>query len=168
MATYSADERFEEAAALRDRLTALVRGASRAQRLAPLASSPELVAARRAPTGGWEVVCVRHGRLAGTTITPRGADPLPHIEALRLAAEAVQRPEDGSGAASVEEMELVLRWLEADGVRLVDLDGIWSCPLRGAQREQDLLDPGLRRTFVEEDQAWSPPPRRASPVGGQD
>uniref|UniRef100_UPI000838C9C8 DEDD exonuclease domain-containing protein n=1 Tax=Kribbia dieselivorans TaxID=331526 RepID=UPI000838C9C8 len=43
MATLSSGERFEEAGTVRDRMISLVRGASRAQRIAPLAATPELV-----------------------------------------------------------------------------------------------------------------------------
>ncbi|WP_409485564.1 DEDD exonuclease domain-containing protein [Arsenicicoccus dermatophilus] len=141
MTVLSQDERFEEAGHVRDRMLALVRGASRAQRLLPLARSREILAARRLPGGGWELVCVRHGRFAGAATTPPGADPVPHLEALRRTAEDVPTPPPGRHAAGVEEMELVLRWLEADGVRLVDLDGEWSCPARGAQREHARLEP---------------------------
>ena len=129
-------ERFEEAVTLRDRMMALVRAAARAQRLRPLASSAELVAARRHDDGGWEVVCVRHGRLAGTTVTPPGADPMPHIEGLRQTAEVVD-----PGTALPEETELVLRWLETPGTRLVELDGTWTCPVDGAGASRALLEP---------------------------
>lgn len=142
----SSQQRFEEASALRDRMLALVRAAARSQRLAPLAATPELVAARRAETGGWEVVCVRHGRLAGTTVTPRGADPLPHIAALRASAEVVERPLGPAPAAHPEETEQVLRWLEAPGVRLVHLEGgAWTCPVGGAGLARAELDPMARR-----------------------
>jgi DNA polymerase III subunit epsilon len=140
-------ERFEEAGTLRDRMMALVRAAARAQRLRPLTGTAELVAARRADDGGWEVVCVRHGRLAGTTRTPRGADPMPGIEALRLSAEAVSAPEGGPAgpcAALPEETELVLRWLETPGTRLVDLDGEWTCPVDGAGSSRAQLEPSAR------------------------
>ena len=33
-----------------------------------------------------------HGRLAGSTTAPRGADPMPYIEALRASAEVVAAP----------------------------------------------------------------------------
>ncbi|KNX36950.1 DEDD exonuclease domain-containing protein [Luteipulveratus halotolerans] len=137
-------ERFEDAGHLRDRLMALVRAAARAQRIAPLAASPEVVAARRRDDGGWEVVCVRHGRLAGTTITPRGADPMPAIEALRAGAEIVPPPVAPAPAALPEETEKVLRWLEAPGVRIVHLDGEWTCPMHGAGAARDRLEPLLR------------------------
>ncbi|GAA1179803.1 DEDD exonuclease domain-containing protein [Ornithinimicrobium humiphilum] len=132
----AAQERFEEAGTLRDRMMALVRAAARAQRLRPLTSAAELVAARRRDTGGWEVVCVRYGRLAGTTVTPFGADPMPYIAALRETAEVVER-----GIALPEETELVLRWLESPGVRLVDLEGTWTCPVGGAGASRAELEP---------------------------
>ena len=133
MLTLAAHERFEEAATVRDRLDALIRGTARAQRLAPLAASPELLAARRGPHGAWELVCVRHGRFAGTSIAPRGADPMPYVEALRASAEVVPAPLAPMPAASAEEADIVLRWLAAPGVRLVHLDGEWTCPVGGAE-----------------------------------
>ena len=137
-------ERFEDAGALRDRLGHLVRGLARAQRLAPLAASPELVAARRTDAGAWELVCVRHGRLAGTSLAPRGADPLVYVESLRATAEAVPPPAGPAPAAYPEGTELVLRWLESPGVRIVSLDGEWTCPVGGAGAAKATFD-DLRR-----------------------
>ncbi len=141
-------ERFEEAQAVRDRMLALVRAAARAQRLAPLAQTPELVAARRRDTGGWEVVCVRHGRLAGTTTTPRGADPMPYIAAMRQTAEVVPPPVGPEPAAHPEETELVLRWLDTPGTRLVDVDGRWTCPVGGAAAARADLETRARTWSV--------------------
>ncbi|WP_097186480.1 DEDD exonuclease domain-containing protein [Ornithinimicrobium cerasi] len=141
--TLAAQERFEEAATLRDRMLALVRAAARAQRLRPLRATPELVAARRRDGGGWELVVVRHGRLAGTTLSPPGADPLPYVAALQETAEVVQPPGAGQDTAVVltEETELVLRWLESPGVRLVHLTGTWTCPVDGAGAARAVLEP---------------------------
>ncbi len=75
--TLAAQERFEEAGTLRDRMMALVRASARAQRLRPVTATPEIVAARRREGGGWELVCVRHGRLAGASVSPRGPTPCP-------------------------------------------------------------------------------------------
>ncbi len=126
-------ERFEEASTVRDRLAALLRGAARTQRLAPLAGSPQVVAARRTDDGGWELVCVRHGRLAGTSLAPRGADPMVYVAALLETAEVVATPPPPPApAAHAEETELVLRWLESPGVRIVSMDGEWTCPVGGA------------------------------------
>lgn len=147
-------ERFEDATTLRDRMLSLVRATARSQRLAPLSQTPELVAARRRETGGWEVVCVRHGRLAGTTVTPRGADPMPHIEALRATAEVVRAPQSPAPAAHPEETEQVLRWLETPGTRLVALEGEWTCPVGGAGAARAELDP-LSRQWGDFAGPWS-------------
>jgi len=140
-AARAAQERFEEAAGVRDRLLAFVRAAGRTQRLTPLAGTRELVAAQRTARGGWELVLVRHGRLAGTTVSPPGADPYPFIDALRATGEQVVPRPLPLPAAHPEEAEQILRWLEQPGVRLVDLDGEWSCPLDGAGQAQWRLEP---------------------------
>ena len=141
MGTLADQERYEDAGEVRDRLLALVRGIARAQRIAPLAASPEIVAARPAPAGGWEVVVVRHGRLAASTVAPRGADPMPYIDAARASAEMVLPAPWPAPAAIPEETEKILRWLEAPGVRLVDLDGEWTCPVGGAGGARAALEP---------------------------
>ena len=141
MGLLAGQERFEDAGAVRDRMLHLVRAAARAQRLAPLASSPEVVAARRSTDGGWEVVCVRFGRLAGTTTSPRGADPMPYIAALTASAEIVAPGTGPLPAATPEETEKVLRWLEAPGVRIVSLEGEWTCPVHGAGAARARLEP---------------------------
>lgn len=139
MAALSAKERFEDAGLVRDRMLSLVRALARTQRIAPLAAIAELVAARRSATGGWEVVCVRYGRLAGTTVTPPRADPTPYIQAMVAAAEVVSEPIPPMPAAHPAETEQVLDWLEQPGVRLVDIVGSWTCPRGGAGRQRELL-----------------------------
>jgi DNA polymerase-3 subunit epsilon len=134
-------ERFEQAAVVRDRMLTLVRTAARSQRIQAVARCAEIVAARRADVGGWEIVLVRHGRLAGSTTSPRGADPWPYVDALRATGEVVLPTVAGMPAALPEETEKVLTWLERDGTRLVQLSGSWSCPVHGAGAERSRLDP---------------------------
>jgi DNA polymerase-3 subunit epsilon len=130
-------ERFEEAATVRDRLGAFLRGASRAQRFAPLSSCPELVAARRTDDGGWELVLVRYGRLAGTARVDRRTDPRPAIATLQASGEHVEAPAAPAPAAHPEETDLVLTWLDQPGVRLVEVASTWAYPVRSAQRLRD-------------------------------
>ncbi|MDD9207260.1 endonuclease, partial [Georgenia sp. 10Sc9-8] len=130
-------QRYEEAATERDRLRAFLAGARRTERLRPLVTAPEVVAARRRPEGGWELVLVRHGRLAGTTVTAPGADPVPELASLRATGEVVPAPTTVCGAATAEETELVADWLEQEGVRLVSAEGAghpMARSLRGAAR----------------------------------
>ena len=53
-------------------------------------------------------------------------------------------------AATAEETEKVLRWLESPGIRLVHLDGEWACPIRGAARHASVHDAvhASRQTLV--------------------
>src|SRR4051794_10280292 len=132
MATLSAQERYEEAAGHRDRAAAFLRAAARMQRLAALAACRQLVAARPRFDGGWDLVVVRHGRLAGAGVAPKGAAPRPYVDALVATAATVMPGAGPTPAASAEEMDCVLRWLNEPGTRLVELDGEWCSPARGA------------------------------------
>ncbi len=121
VARLSADERFEEAGAWTHRLRALILGARRAEAVRPLIGCPHLIAARRRDGGGWELVCVRWGALAGSAVTLPGADPRPSVAALRASARVVERPERVGAGASVEETQLLADWCLDAGARLVEV-----------------------------------------------
>ena len=125
-------ERYEEAAVHRDRLAAFVRAAARLQRLSALTGCAELVAARLTDAFDWEIVVIRHGRLAGTAVAGRLEDPRVVASDLVVTPEVVVPGPGPTPAASAEETECVLRWLEQPGVRLVSLDGTWASPVHGA------------------------------------
>ena len=125
-------ERFEDAAVHRNRLAAFVRAAARLQRLVALTGCALLAAARPTPDGAWEVVVTRHGRLVGTAVAPRGADPRAVLESLVGTGEVVQHGIGPVPAAAAEETECILRWLEQPGTRLVALEGTWASPAFGA------------------------------------
>jgi DNA polymerase-3 subunit epsilon len=133
-------ERYEEAGVHRDRLSAFVRAASRTQRLGALSSCAELVAARREDDRRWAVHVVRHGRLAASGIIPPDAHAGLWVTQLRESAESVVGGPGPVPAASAEESEQILRWLEQPGVRLVHVDGEWTCPVRGATRHLAVHD----------------------------
>ncbi len=138
MAALAADERFEEAGVHRDRLAAFVRAAARTQRLTSLTHCREVVATRREDDGRWAVHVIRYGRLAAAGVIPSGADAHAFVDQLQTMAETVLTPSGTFGpvpAATAEETEKVLRWLEAPDVRLVDIDGEWTCPVSGATRQ---------------------------------
>jgi DNA polymerase-3 subunit epsilon len=140
LSSLSADERFEDAASCRDRLTAFVRAAARLQRLRALTAVPELVAARPTADLGWELAVVRRGRLVAAGTLPRGAHPAPYVDALIASAETVLPGPGPLPAATAEEVECVLRWLERDGTRLVRLDGVLASPARGAGGSRGWLE----------------------------
>ncbi|MDQ6934210.1 MAG: DEDD exonuclease domain-containing protein [Actinomycetota bacterium] len=134
MSVLSAGERFEEASVHRDRLAAFVRAASRVQRLSSLTGCAELVAARREADQRWAVHVVRNGRLAAAGVIPVDAHAGRYVEMLRSCAETVIPGLGPTPAATAEESEKIMGWLEQPGVRLIHVDGQWSCPVRGATR----------------------------------
>ncbi len=140
MAALAADERYEEAATHRDRLAAFLRAASRTQRLGSLASCSELVAARREDDRRWAVHVVRHGRLAAAGVIPVDAHAGDWVRQLRRSAETVTGGPGPTPAATAAESEQILRWLEQPGVRLVHVEGEWTCPVAGAQRHLAVHD----------------------------
>ncbi|WP_342774808.1 DEDD exonuclease domain-containing protein [Myceligenerans xiligouense] len=189
IARLAAQERFEEAGEVTRRLRTFVHGAQRAQRLDPLSRCAELVAARPAGVagapgrpGGWEVVVVRHGRLAGTAVSEPGEDALELVAAVRATAEAVARPVAPAPASHPEEADLLLGWLDQPGVRLVVVDGELTCPVRGAAAHADLAwaadrvreevtasEPGADAVMVPDGAPGPPPgiaPTAADRAGG--
>ena len=124
-------QRYEDAARWRDRLAALLRAAHRTQRLRTLTDEAELVAAAPHPAG-WEVHVMRRGRLAAAGVMPRGTSPQPWVDTLLAVAESVERGFGPVPAATAEETELILRWLESPGIRVVR--GAWQAPLASAAR----------------------------------
>lgn len=128
---YAAEERFELAALERDRLTALLDGSARREAFAHMSTCAELVAARARDDGAWEIVVVRHGRLATTAVAPAGTDPYLTIDAATATAEVVAAPVPPATATHPEETLLVLDWLDSPGVRLVRTTHPRACAVRG-------------------------------------
>lgn len=130
----SAQQRYEQAATVRDRIATVVRACARMQRLTALCRIQELVAARPDGHGGWELCVIRRGRLAAAGVAARGVRPQSVIEALMATADAVDATPLGAagGAGTAEETECVLRWLEEPGTRLVRASEPWLMPAFGA------------------------------------
>lgn len=137
--TLSDRQRYEEAAVIRSRLVALLRATIRMQRLGALTRLAELVAARRDTAGGWEIVVVRHGRLAAAATSPPRQHPRATLDLARATAETVTHGPGPVPAASAEETERILAWLERADTRLVETSGDWVSPVRGAARFSSLL-----------------------------
>jgi DNA polymerase-3 subunit epsilon len=140
MQRLAATERFEEATTHRNRMVSFIRAAARTQRLRGLTSCAEVVAARRSDAGQWEVHVVRHGRLAAAGVIPPGVSARDWTDQLRATADTVVPGHGPTPAATAEETERILRWLELPGIRMVHVDGIWSCPVGGAESQRELLD----------------------------
>ena len=114
-------EKFEEAIEVRDRYAHLARAAARIERINSIAKLKTLVIAR--PIGAqWEFASIKFGRLAATNVTTATTSVNQALEALTLIAEQV--PDAGFlQQVNYEEVELILRFFESDGVRLVQIEG---------------------------------------------
>lgn len=137
MADLAAQERYEDAAAWRDRLADTLRAVARTQRLTSITMQEHLVAARPGDKG-WEVHVVRHGRLAAAGLLPPNVDAGSWVAQLVASAETVRPGHGPAPAASVAETELILNWLEGDDLRMVS--GAWSAPLHNAARHTGRFD----------------------------
>ena len=132
-------ERFEEAAVVRDRMLWFLRVAARMQRLTALTSIAELIAAKRAKDGGWELAIIRHGRLAAAATAPPGVHPRRTLEMVWPTAETVVPGVGPTPAATAEESERILDWLERPETRLVEASAGWASPAKGAMRLRKLI-----------------------------
>jgi len=119
---------FERAAQLRDGVSAFIEGAMRSQRLEALARCT-VVAVRRVGAG-WDVAAFAEGALVGSE----------HVESgVWRAADrllGLTRSLDVPVTVLVEERELVSRWLESPGTRLLYVEGEWALPVNGAGRHR--------------------------------
>lgn len=132
-------ERFEEAAELRNRLSSFIRGTARGQRIRSLTRVPHLIAALPLSPQSWEFVVIRFGRLAGTA-QGTSINYKDVIESLNLIADVVVDNGEILPASHHEEVEVLLRYLSQDGIRLVDLDGEWSLPTFGSGSARQNLE----------------------------
>ena len=66
-----------------------------------------------------------------------------YVRSLQATAEVVPPPTPDRPSALVEETEILLRWLEGAGVRIVELDGTWTCPVGGAGSVRHELEPAV-------------------------
>ncbi len=136
LADLSTTQRYERAAELRDGLHALVQGVERAQRLASLQRLGRSVAAKRTDAGGWDIVHLVGGRLAGTAVSPPGLHPRATMDVLLATSDL-----DPAQPALLDEADLVWNWLCGLGVRLVESRDGWWLPARGAGGVSELSSP---------------------------
>ncbi len=118
MKQYARDQRFEDAATLRDRYRSLATALERRRRWNAL----ERAGAIWAEDAGGDGAFIDAGRLAAAWRRP---DPTPLF---RLDAERAQPTQVPPSVALAEEAHLVWRWLDRSSVRIVDTTGSLSLP----------------------------------------
>ncbi|WP_297081265.1 DEDD exonuclease domain-containing protein [uncultured Demequina sp.] len=126
VAAYAESLDYERAREVRDGLSSLIDGAIRQQRLRSLRAC-RIVAVRRIDDR-WDVISVASGCLTGSRRVESGV----WNAASELRDQAADL--DLGLTPLIEEQELILRWLEAPGTRLLYVDGEWSSPVAGPGR----------------------------------
>ena len=130
MAAYAAGQRYEQAAAARDRLDALTRALADLRRARSITGVDEIVLARR-HTDGHEVTIVRRGQLAAVAVLP--APDLLGLEALRASATEPERFGGPPPRHLADEVHLVTHWLNgvAGDAELLAVNGCLASPSVG-------------------------------------
>lgn len=149
--------RYEDAERIRTTALAYLAAARRAARLRAVEQVPLLVAARPSTDPvvsgrGWELLALRHGRFTATALVPHRADPVavahrlarrsPSGELLSDTAPASRAPSDRHPLCQGhhQETEILLSWLDGEGVRIVLADGSWSVPVRAVFAPESLQE----------------------------
>lgn len=130
------DEKFEDAALVRDRMQALEDGVYRSTRLREISAIPLIIAAQLNSVGGWEIHAISHGRFASGVVAPPGVDPKPYVLNLKNSL-----PDDLSLPTLVSEVESIIKWLSNGETRLVEIsDGhTWQHPISARIRANVLV-----------------------------
>ncbi|UVY83114.1 DEDD exonuclease domain-containing protein [Brachybacterium sp. NBEC-018] len=142
--------RYEEAERLRRTTLTYLAAARRASRLRAIGAVDLLVAARPSSDPviggrGWELLAVRNGAFAATALVPWSTDPVAAAQEL-----AARRDPDLPVPAPMcqghhQEAEILLGWLEGEGVRTVLVEGTWEQPAR-ARFDAEALAERFART----------------------
>lgn len=139
-------ERFEEAAAIRNRLGALIGGVSRSTRIRSLVAVKEMICAVPRDDA-YEVFLIRYGRLCGSL---RSADLDDSIVTTLQATGEVLLPSEGIlPYSSHEEVERILRALEDTQMTILHIDGEWTFPtFSGASMRERFVELRERREEI--------------------
>jgi DNA polymerase-3 subunit epsilon len=161
MAELAMDERYEEAAHIRNQLGAFLRGVSRGTRIRAFTQLPELIAAHPVSPSVWEIICVRYGRLVGSALSKSDIPIGKTIDSLRSTSEVLEDSHHILPHSTYEEVEKLLSFLEQDEVRLLSIIGDWTLPIFGAPSAQYSLEK-MRSRNQESANFWLSSTQRAN------
>jgi len=140
MTALSMNEKYEEAANVRNQLGAFLRGVSRGTRIRALTSLPEVIAASPISPNVWEIVCIRYGRLVGSAVSRSNSTITKTIESLQNTSEVLTSSDQVLPHSTYEEVEKLLNFLDREHIRLVSIIGEWALPIFGAPSAQYVLE----------------------------
>lgn len=136
MRKLSLNERFEEAALVRNRMGAFAKGAARSQRINSLTDIKEFIVARKIGSE-WEIFLIQSGRLIASRITN---SPWLEIEKIRALSEELEPSGKSLPASTHEEVELILRFLNNNEIEILYTSEPWQSPVFGGEFLRANLD----------------------------
>ena len=128
----SRDERYEEAAEVRNQLTAYLRGFSRSENLKAFSGLEELIIAKFSEENSEiEIAQIRRGTLHRSMTVNSPREIIPAVEALRDFEPAGQNDELLFPNSTPEEVEMLMRWASDRLARPISISGTWHLPTFG-------------------------------------
>lgn len=129
----SREERFEEAAELRNQVTAYLRGFARSENLKAFSKIEELVIAKWGEEGSAvEVAHIRRGRLHSSLTLPSPEQIPSALAELYSSEQLPAEPHLLFPHATPEETEMLMRWASDERARPIHISGTWQLPTFGA------------------------------------
>lgn len=123
---FSAAEQYEDAAMVRDDLKSLLDGAFANLWTKSVRRSPKIIAARRRPQGGWEILGFSHGSLIAKALSAPRTSPLPVLDSLTNMWPA--KEDEAKTSFSREELLANSKWILREGTRIISWQGKDSDP----------------------------------------
>lgn len=141
IAALSREERFEEAAQVRNQITAYLRGFARSEKLKAFSQLEELIIAKFSEQNEEiDIAYIRRGRLHSSIAvsTPRDIP-----SAVQLLRSSDQLPIDDHllfPHSTPEEVEMLLRWASEESARPLHIEGSWQLPTFGASFHKNRVE----------------------------
>ena len=133
IAQLSREERFEEAAELRNQITSYLRGFARSENLKAFSALEELIVAKWSDNGSEiEVAHIRRGRLhASVTLPSPEQIPMALAELRSIEQLPIEEPLLFPHSTP-EEVEMLMRWASDERAQPLHISGNWQLPTFGA------------------------------------
>ncbi len=125
IAAYSTQERFEEAAVIRDRLQAWLSTLAKHHRISAFSRIEEMVAASLNNENQWEIHVFRYGALAAAANCTDVNDVTNIAQHAQQTAQVYEEPSAPAPANTISETHMILKWCEQPGLRIISATDSW-------------------------------------------
>lgn len=139
ISTLSAQQRFEEAALMRDRLHAWLTASIRHKRLTAISGIQEIVACNQTDLG-FDVHVFRFGALSAAGFVETKEQIPELVRNMQLTAQEYLQPIFPLPANSISEAFMINNWLESQQTELISINGVWANQWPSQLSQRGILD----------------------------